>query len=262
MVDLGTDTDAVRIDYPDKAREIGEAILRGDAERGVFVCGSGVGASVAACKLPGIRAAICHDVYSAHQGVEHDDMNVLCLGSEVVGPSLAARPRHDLSGGTFDGGERYVKRLEKIEDLERNALMPESNLHKLSALGQSVWIDYLSRQILQSGKLAQMMEEDAVVGVTSNPTIFQKAISEGDAYDEQLKELLERARTTRRRSSCSSRRTTSRTPATCCVRSGTRARASTATSRGRSTRRSPTTATARSPRRSGCTTGSTSRTST
>src|SRR5918912_705367 len=88
-VDLGTDTDEVRIDYPDKARELGEAILNGDAERGILVCGSGVGASVAACKLPGIRAAICHDAYSAHQGVEHDDMNVLCLGSEVVGPSLA-----------------------------------------------------------------------------------------------------------------------------------------------------------------------------
>jgi ribose 5-phosphate isomerase B len=119
VVDLGTDTDAVPVDYPDKARDIGEAILRGDAERGVFVCGSGVGASVAACKLPGIRAAICHDVYSAHQGVEHDDMNVLCLGSEVIGPSLA----RDLIGAflraQFDGGERYVRRLKKIEDLER-----------------------------------------------------------------------------------------------------------------------------------------------
>src|SRR4051794_32214517 len=89
VVDLGTDSDAVRIDYPDKAREIGEAIATGRAERAVLVCGSGVGASIAACKLPGIRAAICHDVYSAHQGVEHDDMNVLCLGSEVIGPSLA-----------------------------------------------------------------------------------------------------------------------------------------------------------------------------
>ena len=89
VLDLGTDTDAVRIDYPDKAREVGEAIQRGEAERGVLVCGSGVGAAVAACKMTGIRAAICHDTYSAHQGVEHDDMNVLCLGSEVVGPSLA-----------------------------------------------------------------------------------------------------------------------------------------------------------------------------
>src|SRR4029077_3999983 len=83
VVDLGTDTDAQRIDYPDKAREIGEAIQRGAAERAVLVCGSGVGAAVAACKMTGIRAAICHDSYSAHQGVEHDDMNVLCLGSEV-----------------------------------------------------------------------------------------------------------------------------------------------------------------------------------
>jgi ribose 5-phosphate isomerase B len=119
VVDLGTDTDAVRIDYPDKAREVGEAILGGDAERGVLVCGSGVGASVAACKLPGIRAAICHDVYSAHQGVEHDDMNVLCLGSEVIGPSLARDLVETFLAARFDGGDRYVKRLKKIEDLER-----------------------------------------------------------------------------------------------------------------------------------------------
>jgi ribose 5-phosphate isomerase B len=119
VVDLGTDTDAVRIDYPDKAREVGEAILGGDAERGVLVCGSGVGASVAACKLAGIRAAICHDVYSAHQGVEHDDMNVLCLGSEVVGPSLTKDLIATFVGARFSGGERYVKRLKLIEDMER-----------------------------------------------------------------------------------------------------------------------------------------------
>jgi ribose 5-phosphate isomerase B len=119
VVDLGTDTDAERIDYPDKARELGEAILDGNAERGVLVCGSGVGASVAACKLPGIRAAICHDVYSAHQGVEHDDMNVLCLGSEVVGPSLARDLIAAFLRARFDGGDRYVRRLKKIEDLEK-----------------------------------------------------------------------------------------------------------------------------------------------
>ncbi|OLD99702.1 MAG: ribose-5-phosphate isomerase [Actinobacteria bacterium 13_1_20CM_4_69_9] len=119
IVDLGTDTDAVRIDYPDKARELGEAILNGEAERGLLVCGSGVGASVAACKLAGIRAAICHDVYSAHQGVEHDDMNVLCLGSEVVGPSLARDLIDTFVRARFDGGERYVRRLKKIEEMER-----------------------------------------------------------------------------------------------------------------------------------------------
>ena len=118
-VDLGTDKPEPRIDYPDKAREIGEAIRSGEAERAVFVCGSGVGASVAANKLPGIRAAICHDIYSAHQGVEHDDMNVLCLGSEVVGPELAADLTRAFLAARFDGGERYVRRLEKIEEMER-----------------------------------------------------------------------------------------------------------------------------------------------
>ena len=119
VVDLGAFDDSVRIDYPDKAREIGEAILSGDAKRGVLICGSGVGAGVAACKLPGIRAAICHDMYSAHQGVEHDDMNVLCLGSEVVGAELAADLVRTFLGATFGGGERYVKRLKMIEDMER-----------------------------------------------------------------------------------------------------------------------------------------------
>jgi ribose 5-phosphate isomerase B len=117
-VDLGTDAPQPPIDYPDKAREIGEAIRSGDAERGVFCCGSGVGASVAASKIPGIRAAICHDVYSAHQGVEHDDMNVLCIGSEVVGAELAAELVRAFVRARFDGGERYVRRLQKVEQLE------------------------------------------------------------------------------------------------------------------------------------------------
>jgi ribose 5-phosphate isomerase B len=118
-VDLGTDKPEPRIDYPDKARELGEAIRGGEAERGVLVCGSGVGASVAANKLAGIRAAICHDTYSAHQGVEHDDMNVLCLGSEVVGAELAVELTRTFLAARFDGGERYVRRLEKIEEMER-----------------------------------------------------------------------------------------------------------------------------------------------
>src|SRR6266508_3885837 len=117
-VDLGTDSPEPRIDYPDKAREVGEAILSGEAERAVFVCGSGVGASVAASKIAGIRAAVCHDTYSAHQGVEHDDMNVLCIGSEVVGPELGAELVRAFLGARFDGGERYVRRLEKIEEME------------------------------------------------------------------------------------------------------------------------------------------------
>ena len=119
VVDLGTDTDAQRIDYPDKAREIGDALVGGRAERGVLVCGSGVSTSVAACKVTGMLAAICHDAYSAHQGVEHDAMNVLCLGSEVVGPSLAAELVRAFVGARFDGGERYVRRLDKVAAMER-----------------------------------------------------------------------------------------------------------------------------------------------
>src|SRR5205807_3302449 len=127
-IDLGTDAPEPRIDYPDKARDIGKAILSGDAERGVFICGSGVGASVAASKIAGIRAAVCHDVYSAHQGVEHDDMNVLCLGSDVVGPSLASDLVRAFLAAHFDGGERYVARLEKVAEMERGMLnAPTSN---------------------------------------------------------------------------------------------------------------------------------------
>jgi len=119
VVDLGTDTDAQKIDYPDKAAEVGAALADGRAERGILVCGSGVGASVAACKVAGIRAAICHDAYSAHQGVEHDDMNVLCLGSEVIGAELAAELVRAFLGARFDGGERYARRLEKVNEMER-----------------------------------------------------------------------------------------------------------------------------------------------
>jgi ribose 5-phosphate isomerase B len=118
-VDLGTDAPEPRIDYPDKAREVGDAIRSGQAERGILVCGSGVGASVAASKIAGIRAAICHDTYSAHQGVEHDDMNVLCLGSEVIGAELTGELVRTFLDAKFDGGERYVRRLEKIEEMEK-----------------------------------------------------------------------------------------------------------------------------------------------
>jgi ribose 5-phosphate isomerase B len=119
VVDLGTHSAEVKVDYPDKARQVGEAILGGQADRGVIVCGSGAGAAIAACKVAGIRAAICHDLYSAHQAVEHDDMNVLCLGSEIVGPAVARELVGVFLGARFDGGERYVARLEKVAAMER-----------------------------------------------------------------------------------------------------------------------------------------------
>jgi ribose 5-phosphate isomerase B len=121
-LDLGVDAPEPRVDYPDVARKLGGAVIAGEAERGILVCGSGVGASIAAAKLRGVRAAMCHDTYSAHQGVEHDDMNVLCLGSEIVGPSLAAELVRAFLGARFDGGERYVRRLEKVEAIEKEGL--------------------------------------------------------------------------------------------------------------------------------------------
>ena len=123
VLDLGTHSSEVRIDYPDKAREIGEAIRGERAVRGILVCGSGVGAAVAASKITGIRASVCHDLYSAHQGVEHDDMNVLCLGSEVIGASVAAELVGVFLAASFDGGERYVARLEKVAMMEKEVVL-------------------------------------------------------------------------------------------------------------------------------------------
>ncbi len=105
-------------DYPDFSRAVGEAILSGQAERGVLVCGSGVGAAVAASKIKGIRASVCHDHYSAHQGVEHDNMNVLCLGARVVGPELAADLIRAFLSAQFSGEPRHVRRLKKVSEIE------------------------------------------------------------------------------------------------------------------------------------------------
>jgi ribose 5-phosphate isomerase B len=118
VLDLGTDsTDPV--DYPDIAERVGWAVLDGKADRGVIVCGSGAGVAIAATKMDGIRAAVCHDTYTAHQAVEHDDMNVLCLGARVIGPALSADILRAYAGARFTGEERHVRRLTKIHDIER-----------------------------------------------------------------------------------------------------------------------------------------------
>ena len=115
--DLGTHGTA-SVDYPDSAAAVGRAVRNARADRGILICGSGVGTSVAANKIPGIRAGLCHDVYSAHQGVEHDDMNVLVLGGRVVGPALAAELVDAFLGARFSGEARHVRRLAKIRTLE------------------------------------------------------------------------------------------------------------------------------------------------
>ena len=122
-VDLGTNsTDPV--DYPDTARSAADAVREGRAERAVVVCGSGAGVAVAACKVPGIRAACTHDTYSAHQCVEHDDVNVLCLGARVIGPALAREIIAAFLGASFTGEERHVRRLGKINAIEAEFCAP------------------------------------------------------------------------------------------------------------------------------------------
>lgn len=118
VLDLGTDTPEP-IDYPDKVLAVGEAVLSGRAERGIIVCGSGAGVSVAACKIKGIRAATVHDTYTAHQCVEHDDMNVLCMGGRVIGVEVAREIALAFLGATFSGAERHVRRLAKVAEIER-----------------------------------------------------------------------------------------------------------------------------------------------
>jgi ribose 5-phosphate isomerase B len=117
-IDLGTDS-TQPVDYPDTARTAADAVRSGEAERAVVVCGSGAGVAVAACKVPGIRAACAHDTYTAHQCVEHDDVNVLCLGARVVGPQLAADVIRAFLAASFTGEERHVRRVGKIAAIER-----------------------------------------------------------------------------------------------------------------------------------------------
>ena len=117
-LDLGTNS-TEPVDYPDVARTAADAVLDGRAERAVVICGSGAGVAVAACKVPGIRAATAHDTYTAHQAVEHDDVNVLCLGARVVGPAYASEIIAAFALAEFSGEERHMRRLGKIEAIER-----------------------------------------------------------------------------------------------------------------------------------------------
>ena len=125
VLDKGTDsTEAV--DYPEYAQAVAEAVMRGDADRGLLLCGSGVGACVAANKVPGVRAATCHDTYSAHQGVEHDDANVLCLGARVVGENLALEIIRAWDGARFSNAERHKRRVGKVNAIEAKYLREPS----------------------------------------------------------------------------------------------------------------------------------------
>ena len=131
LVDVGTDSTAP-VDYPDYAEAVARGVLQGGSERGILICGSGVGASVAANKVPGIRAGLCHDSYSAHQGVEHDNINVLVLGSRVIGPELAKDLCITFINARFTNEERHRRRLAKIHSIEQRYSAESVTKEKIS----------------------------------------------------------------------------------------------------------------------------------
>ncbi len=123
LIDLGTDSEEP-VDYPDYALRVALLVANRDTDRGIFICGSGVGGSVVANKIPGIRCALCHDTYSAHQGVEHDDMNLLCLGSRVIGKELAIELCRAFLNAEFSNEERHRRRLGKLKEIESRFCKP------------------------------------------------------------------------------------------------------------------------------------------
>jgi transaldolase/glucose-6-phosphate isomerase len=178
VVDVGTFS-TEPVDYPDYAAAVGAVLRDRRADRGIVICGSGVGASMAANRIPGVRAGLCHDTYSAHQGVEHDDMNVLVLGGRVVGIELARELIRSFLNARFTGEPRHLRRLAKLVALE-------NPLRALQVFGQSVWLDYIRRSLITSGELRRLIEEDGLRGITSNPAIFEKAVAGSSDYRDIL----------------------------------------------------------------------------
>ena len=125
VLDLGTSS-TKSVDYPDFAHKLGQAIQEGQAQRGIIICGSGVGACIAANKMQGVYAGVCHDTYSAHQGVEHDDMNVLCLGARIIGPELVRELVVSFLKANFVADERHLRRIKKVRAIENHSLNQES----------------------------------------------------------------------------------------------------------------------------------------
>jgi len=192
VVDLGTNASSPPVDYPDYARAAAEAVVRGDVDRAIVVCGSGAGACMAAGKVPGARAFFAGDTYTAHQGVEHDDGNVLCLGERVTGPELAVEiARVYLRAQFSDQEERHRRRVAKIAAIEAESNFP---LEALSRQGQSVWVDTIARSMLTSGQLQRLAWDDRVVGVTSNPTIFEKAMGHEPEYEAPARALAQQGK--------------------------------------------------------------------
>ena len=187
---LGADVNGPDDDYPDFAKLVGDAIAGGRTNRGILICGSGAGVTVAANKLPSVRAALAHDIYTARQMVEHDFCNVMTLGARTIGLDLARECVRAFVNAQFSGEDRHRRRLGKVIQLERKQHSnPVMVLHEA---GQSIWLDNIHRALLSSGTLARYISGFWVTGLTSNPTIFQHAIADSSDYDEAILKLLDR----------------------------------------------------------------------
>jgi transaldolase len=186
---LGPDTAPPEgIDYPLVAKLVGDAVAGMEAERGILICGSGAGVTIAANRLPGVRAAYGSDHYTGHQMVEHDHVNVLTLGARVMGPEVAAEIVTAFVNATPSLEARHVRRLGEVLEFERERAMNAAvQLHEI---GQSLWLDNITRGLVASGTLSRYIAGLAVTGLTSNPTIFDKAIGGSADYDDQIIELL------------------------------------------------------------------------
>ncbi|MEM9681991.1 MAG: bifunctional transaldolase/phosoglucose isomerase [Pseudomonadota bacterium] len=191
---LGANLNNPQDDYPVFAQLVGDALAAGKASRAVLVCGSGAGVTVAANKLPGVRAALGHDIYTAHQMVEHDHCNVMTLGARTIGEEVAKELVEAFVDASFSGEDRHRRRLREVLDMERN--QQNNPLKQLHDAGQSIWLDNIRRALLDSGTLARYISTLSVTGLTSNPTIFEHAIAGSTDYDKAILDRLDKGLST------------------------------------------------------------------
>ncbi|MGE5429990.1 MAG: transaldolase [Syntrophomonadaceae bacterium] len=195
ITDFGAYRLSLEDDYPDFVIPLARAVASNQVDRGIAICGSGVGASVAANKIPGVRAALINDCFSARQGVGDDNINVICFGGRTLGYSLIKELARIFLQAEFSKAERHKRRLEKVARLEMKGeqKMDKGGMNPLLKVGeylQSIWLDNLSRQIIKRGKLKKLIEEDGLSGITSNPSIFEKAIVEGEEYQDDIRKFV------------------------------------------------------------------------
>jgi ribose 5-phosphate isomerase B len=190
--DFGTYVHSAAGDYPDYVTPLAKAVAHGEVERGIAICDSGVGACLVANKIPGVRAALVHEGFSARNGVEQAAMNVMCLGGRVTGPAAARELVESFLAARFSDNERTPRRLDKVTALETQSSVsiPKNPSMRLQTFGQSVWLDSMWRDMLARGWLESFIENDGLQGATTSVSIFEKAIASSRLYEEAILKLV------------------------------------------------------------------------